>query len=218
MPKSAAEREIRDALVAHLRATIPEARIIHELDACENRMDVAAVTTDRLYAFEIKSERDTLDRLERQMRRFAECSHHAVAVLHERFFDRAPYRTGEPRFVAPEFGGGHAVSVWSYPQNAARGTPQAQMYRWRLPVDRRWYPRIRTPQADPMLSLLHREELMFEASAHGVGFRARDNMEAIKEAMTLDMTGRHVVAAVCRQLRARTFAYADPPIFAPVAA
>ena len=60
------DAEIRQLLLRHLNA--PTATVIEELGLCQGecRLDVAVVNTDTLHGYEIKSERDTLRRLERQ--------------------------------------------------------------------------------------------------------------------------------------------------------
>jgi len=65
---SAAEARIRDKAEALLRREWPDARIIHEFDLGGVRLDLAAVTPERLIMLEIKSENDTLKRLDRQVR------------------------------------------------------------------------------------------------------------------------------------------------------
>jgi len=64
---SQAEARIRAKAEALLRSAWPDARIIHEFDLGGVRLDLAAVTEDRLILLEIKSELDTLSRLERQV-------------------------------------------------------------------------------------------------------------------------------------------------------
>ena len=65
---SPAEERIRLKAEAALRETWPSARIIHELVLEQGgcRIDIAAVTPDRIIAVEIKSERDVLTRLKSQ--------------------------------------------------------------------------------------------------------------------------------------------------------
>ena len=66
---SEAEERIRAKAEAMLRSAFPEARIIHELVLRQGgcRIDLAAVTTDRLICVEVKSERDVLTRLPDQV-------------------------------------------------------------------------------------------------------------------------------------------------------
>lgn len=65
---SAAEARIRDKTEALLRREWPDARIVHEFDLGGVRLDLAAITPERLIMAEIKSENDTLSRLDRQMK------------------------------------------------------------------------------------------------------------------------------------------------------
>lgn len=65
---SQAEKRIREKAERLLRQHWPGARIVHEFDLCGVRLDLAAITEDRLILLEIKSELDTLSRLERQVR------------------------------------------------------------------------------------------------------------------------------------------------------
>lgn len=65
---SPAETRIRTKAEALLRQQFPDARIVHEFDLGAVRLDIAAITENRLILVEIKSELDTLRRLERQVR------------------------------------------------------------------------------------------------------------------------------------------------------
>lgn len=64
---SEAEARIRAKAERLLRDQYPDARIVHEFDLGGVRLDLAAITEDRLILLEIKSELDTLSRLERQV-------------------------------------------------------------------------------------------------------------------------------------------------------
>ncbi len=68
MSASAAEARIRAKAEAVLREHFPDARIVHEFPVANVRLDLAAITPDRLALVEIKSELDTLSRLEGQVR------------------------------------------------------------------------------------------------------------------------------------------------------
>jgi hypothetical protein len=65
---SQAEARIREKAERLLRDSFPGARIVHEFDLGGVRLDLAAITEDRLAVLEIKSELDTLSRLERQVK------------------------------------------------------------------------------------------------------------------------------------------------------
>lgn len=66
---SLAEERIRLKAEAMLRGAFPDARVIHELVLRQGgcRIDLAAVTPDRLICVEVKSERDVLTRLPEQV-------------------------------------------------------------------------------------------------------------------------------------------------------
>ena len=65
---SEAEARIRAKAERLLREHFPDARIVHEFDLGDVRLDLAAITPERLILLEIKSELDTLSRLEKQVR------------------------------------------------------------------------------------------------------------------------------------------------------
>ncbi|WP_224406148.1 hypothetical protein [Afifella sp. IM 167] len=211
MAGSEAERELRDAVVAHLHDAMPKARVVHELVCGGCRADLAAVERDRLTLFEIKSERDTLVRLAEQVRQFTRAAHAVVVVAHEKHFDRTPYKNGQPRFAAPDelhSPGGHRYDeLWCAPPDADDGTGFRGLYRWHLP---RWSQK--QPQAYYLLDLLWRDELIAEASAHQVPFGKRPTRHVLITQMVWEMTGREIAQAVCRQLRRRAFPEADAAI------
>ena len=196
MAGSASERLIRDAVVARARELMPDARIIHELVVGWCRADVAAVEPDRVTLFEIKSEKDTLDRLEKQASTFVKSSHQAVFVLHEKWFANREWMTGEI----------YAGKTWRFPEPDRTNRWISNV--WDLPP-----PTLKQPAPRVLLDLMWRAEMVVEAIWHGVRADRRMNMERIKDEMVWAMTGRQITEAVCRQLRARAFPEADPPIF-----
>ncbi len=89
MAGSSAEERIREKAVAMLRQRYPAARIIHELKLNDDiRIDLAAVTTDRIALVEIKSEKDTLKRLGPQLLRASEVGQDVYLVMHDSHKDR----------------------------------------------------------------------------------------------------------------------------------
>lgn len=88
---SEAEERIRAKAEAALREAFSDARIIHELvirrGGC--RIDLAAVTPTRLVVAEVKSERDVLDRLKRQVEQAREVCDGLVVVVAEKHLDKA---------------------------------------------------------------------------------------------------------------------------------
>lgn len=140
------------------------------------------------------------------MAEFKAHSHGAVAVIHEKWFDRTPYSSGAARMVFPDRVSG--IDVWCYPEAACEVAPtSAPLYRWLLPRQS-----IRQPEAFGFLNLMWRAEMANEAARHRIATGSRANISSIAEQMAYLMTGREIAKAVCRQLRLRPFPEADPPI------
>lgn len=205
---SQAERDIRDAVAEHIRGTMPAARIIHELVVGGCRADLAAVEPERVTLFEIKSSRDTLSRLDRQVRSFRAAAHRVVVVADERWFEAFEYRSGAPGFRATEAlkEGCSTAELWCFPQ----GRIGAEMYRWAFPY---WRDNRPEPHAAKLLGLLWKAELLTEANRHRVAAGSRRTCPALIRDMAWLMTGKEIAQAVCRQLRQRHFPEADAPIF-----
>lgn len=204
MAGSSSEREIRNAVAATLRVALPYARIIHELPVGGSRADLAAVEPSRVLLFEIKSEKDVLDRLATQMRDYCRAAHGTVLVAHRKWFDQTPYANGHPR-LAWAHETDWRCTIWAYPE------PDASFltHHWNLPAAG-----LAQPHAASLLFLLWRDELMQEAGRHGIGFGKKARVPDLVHLMAWHMTGRQVAEAVCRQLRARAFPEADAPILA----
>lgn len=203
MAGSASERAIRDAVAAFLRRELPRARIIHELVCGGSRADLAAVERERVLLFEVKSEKDVLARLPRQLRDFTACAHGTVLIAHEKWFDKTPYDNGRERLAWPHRADWRC-DVWVYPET----TPDPfRLHQWRLPRLS-----LAQPHAAALLGLLWKDELLAEAARHRIAVTARSRMPDIVELMAWHMTGREIARAVCRQLRTRPFPEADAPI------
>lgn len=217
---SDAERELRDAVVERLRALLPASRIIHELNTAGQgspRMDLAAVTTEKILAVELKSERDRLDRLEDQCRAFAACSHHVLIAAHRRFFVeyRAPWRQEDQ---PPELDFKHRFEgyrsdrpiIWCYPIPDLQLRYEHHSHRWDInPIELAERPQ---PQAACLLEMLWRDELAVECARHRIATNRRSTRATMIRDMVWMMTGREICRAACRRLRARKFAEADPPV------
>ena len=186
---SQAERDMRDLVVCRLRKLRPEARIIHEVNCWGSgspRVDVMAVSPDELVGVEIKSERDTLDRLALQVKAFRDRMH-LVLCVHEVHRRNPEY----PRFQGDE--------EWCYPVE--------DLKRWTLHRFRR------TPASSPaLLGMLWHEELASIAARHACSVPRHATRKAMITVLALDLTGREVRHEVCRCLRLRLFAEADPPM------
>ncbi len=191
---SAAEQMIRGATVEAIGRLLPDARIIHELACPPRRADLAAVTTDRVILFELKSERDTLDRLDDQMAVFAGYAHVAVAVIHEKFFDTKPYNNGGPRFVGPVLPGLHSIT-WAFPDRR-RGTCTDKLYEWKIPDTGLWQPPARA-----LLGLLFCDEQRAVLRRHGLPVGGNGWLRT--DRLAYHLTGQEIAIEVCRELRAR---------------
>lgn len=191
--RSRTEREIRDAVVHRLRAYIPTARIVHELNCSGGgscRMDVAAITPDDIVGVEIKSERDTLERLKAQVAEYDRTFRVFILAVHE---------SHVPELLELMIESKVSCQVWIYPD----------VFSWDF--DFRYSHNIPRSNLD-MLRLLWRDELYAECALNGVVVPKRANITRMLRDMSMGMTGRQILRAVCRQLRQRKFAEADPPI------
>jgi len=209
--RSSAETEIRDTLVTWLRQQFPAARIIHEMnvDNGQNRVDVAAVLPRTILAFEIKSERDNLKLLDRQMRAFADCTHKAVLVAHRKWFDDTPYDNGRPR-LRFSHDSDYRWPVWCYPAAGASQDPYG-LYSWRISYDDVYT--LRQPAPLRMINLLWRDEVLALLEKHSVpGAKTKMNAKALHFLAAWHLTGEQICQGVCSALRAREFAEADAPI------
>ncbi|MFG1270554.1 hypothetical protein V5F40_21630 [Xanthobacter sp. DSM 14520] len=205
---SSAEWEIRDALVNYLHAQLPEARIIHELVCGGRRVDVAAVGLECIQLFEVKSERDTLERVEGQVKAFCLYGHGITVVAAAKWFETrqstyipGPYSVWKgPELPWP-------VKTWRYPE-----IPGDTWSGWKIP-EHGPKSRSKPPASADLLELLWNDELRVEAARAGVRVSSRSNRCDLFHKMVWEMSGRDVTRAVCRQLRSRAFVEADPPIF-----
>lgn len=186
---SAAELHLRNLAVAKLRLLMPDARVVHELNvevgAC--RVDIAAISPDRLVFVEIKSRKDTLDRLPKQVAIFAPACHRLIVC--------------------------YASERWDVSTIYSASDYQAQVW----PEDRpEWWSvrdTFKPPNTSAMLNLLWRNELHAEAVRANLQPKARASRQPLMAMLWEHLTGREIVSAVCRQLRSRHFAKADAPVF-----
>lgn len=222
---SSDEREIRDAVAARLRELVPSARIVHELNVCgtgSNRIDVAAVAPELIVAVEIKSRKDKLDRLAEQWPAFNACCHHVVVAAHEKHFVAHPeinahirddlpreLTLNHPLFVKQRFWG---HKVWRYPRPEKGEFGREPSWMFSTHWDRVRGRRADQPRAAAMLDMLWAEELRYECARHRLDSGSRRTRPDMIADMVWMMTGREICQAVCRQIRARVFAEADPAI------
>lgn len=232
MTKSPDELELRAYVVEQLRRRLPSARIIHELNVAgtgSNRIDVAAVTETAIVAVELKSKRDKLDRLSAQLEAFQACCHVVIVAAHEKHFVPAPLekwesppREGEVRdlhlnqepFLRNRY---KHKTVWRYPppdpQAPSSGLKYVSMFNFASLAGV-----TAQPKASRMLDMLWAEELRDECRRHRVACDSRSVRAEMIHQLAWHLTGQEIARAVCRQLRMRVFAEADPPIGADAVA
>lgn len=217
--RSSEEWRMRALIVPELRKRWPGARIIHELPLrySTNRIDLAAVTEDKIVAVEIKSSRDVTDRLEAQLRGFAPVSHRIIVALAPKWLARGEgaWESETECLIRRATAAFSRAAVWQV--NADSGCIGFPSYG---DFERR----ENRPWASRMLDILHVEELKDIAARNRcASFGPRARHDDLVGALNDLMTGREMTRAVCRALRARA-AFAkesDPPIVdgppAPVA-
>lgn len=202
--RSEAEAEIRVEVVKRLREIIPGCRIIHEINAASfgNRIDVMAVGEDRIAAVEIKSAKDKLDRLPKQIKAMNTVAHHVFAALHEKFLEDNRHLGPMPPDEAR-----NAV-VWIYPR-ANRGRNIEVNTEWAS--KERWAMRKHCLPSGA-LGMLWREELQAICAGLGLKGVSKLNMPEAQDAILWAMTGQELTRTICATLRARKCVEADPPI------
>lgn len=187
--RSAAEAEVRDAVVERLRAIRPEARIMHEVNATAfgNRIDVLAVSPSEIIAVEVKSAKDKLDRLADQVTAMTKCSHHVIAAVHEKF-----------GLTAVKDATRWKAEHWFYPAQIAYWTEP------RMAVNR--------PLPAGAINMLWREELLAMCQRYGVQVGKRPTMGEMIPALRWQLTGRDITRGICAMLRGRACIEADDPV------
>lgn len=186
MAGSAAEERIRAKAEAALREAWPSARVVHELMLRQGgcRVDLAAITPDRLIVVEVKSERDVLDRLKRQAEQAVEVADGFCVALAEKHWRKA----WEDRHVsisdaAPEDG------ILLNLQRNQRRVYEA------------------TCNSPARLDMLWASELRRVAMSGAKAARGYSILKASDE-----LPGAEVRRRVCAALRARPFPRGDPPV------
>jgi len=218
--RSNEELAMRALIVPELRKRWPGARIIHELPTrySTNRIDLAAVTPDRIISVEIKSSRDVSDRLEAQLHAFAPVSHQTIVCLAPKWLERPPVLQKPNKFGGVSFitqcseveqiiqrvrNGREGIRTWSV--DAGAGTIEPD-YESRI-ISRPWTARL--------LDLLHVAELREIASRKRCAVvHPRSRHDELLGGCFDTLTSREIVAETCRALRARDAfgAESDPPI------
>lgn len=186
------EQAMRDMIVPRLRQDYPEARIVHELPLrySTNRIDLAAITPDRIIAVEVKSSRDEMRRLERQVRAFLPVSPKIIVALAPKWL-RKP--KGAKLSVAEEILGRIGrVETWAVCAETATLDK----------VDGGTHA-LATPWSAQLLDMLWRAELEAIATEYGVAVKRRPSHSVLRDACEAALTGTQIRTAVCTALRAR---------------
>lgn len=219
MAGSVAEERIRAKVEAAFRRRWPEARIIHELvlDQGGVRIDLAAVTPDRLYVAEIKSERDVLKRLASQVEVATQVAQEVWVVVGEKHVERIKalndYHKRIPR-VPPFVRRDGTVLDAELVTNDERIVPlgwchlkaeeaEGDALRW-IDVPPR---SERRPAPSSMLDMLHAGELAWLTKGG-----ARSTREAMIRLAIEHMSGCEIRRGVCAALMRRNFPRADAPV------
>jgi len=206
---------MRALVVPELRRQYPGARIIHELPLrySSNRIDLAAVTETEIVAVEIKSSRDVIYRLEKQLREFAPVSSRLIAALAP-VWNRTlpmleqkiglgtsyfPQRTEAQKVIASI---NHPIEIWTV-DAATHRVDEAE----------RGWSRPGTPWSHRLLHMCHVAELLDIASRHRVAIAKRPTHFDLVKSCEDAMTGAEVRRAVCAALRGRhAFAAGTDPV------
>ncbi|QBQ49073.1 hypothetical protein [Brevundimonas naejangsanensis] len=220
MAGSEAEERIRTKVAAELRRRYPEARIVHELvlSTGVSRLDVAAVMPEALIVAEIKSERDTLSRLPAQ-----------IAMAHE-IADATWVVVAEKHRAALT----HMGEAYSMGPERPRKPPLTGMWRehWQNPdylpgLDRcwrlieaddgfdiahpaHWHRHITDPRA--VFDVLWAQERRDAIARYGAPVSKSATCAHTHAWAVENMSGAQIRREVCRALRSRSFARADPPM------
>ena len=220
--RSAAEAEIRDAVVARLRERRPDARIIHEINVSTygpNRIDVLAVSPSEIIAVEIKSAKDKLDRLPRQIESMKGCAHHVIAALHDKFLVEKVSNKWAAHSerdgvlycrVLPETIRDHQVEFWIYPEKRRAMMTVVEgghdhIASWGVPQQR-----FEAALPSGALDLLWRDELAWLCGSLGIATGRRSTMSEMVAALRWHCNGRELTKGICAALRRRECVEADP--------
>jgi hypothetical protein len=223
--RSAAEQEVRDAVVARLRKLRPGARICHEVNSAvygPNRFDVVAIDKAEIIAVEIKSEKDKLDRAPKQIEAMSQCAHHIIVAMHECHLVEV-----ETNKDAAEYGkldGKHYLRnlpevidkyrclsafralTWVYPERERRAYDW-DCGLWKPPAE---YHETALPAG--ALDMLWRDELAALCDSLRISRGKRATMDQMIRALRWHANGKELTLGICRALRNRPFAEADDPI------
>lgn len=224
MEFSAAEEAIRADMVSRLHKGWPGCRVVHELNVSggSRRLDLAAVTADRIVGVEIKSEKDTLKRLADQVRTFRRYVDLVLVVVHPTHWDATPHDNGTPRLrlALPEdqedtLSRAQVQTICWAPDGDPFPFPDAGYHvAWKAWDTARFWRFMHHPEPGRLLNLLWRDELVQLAGGLRVSHAARANTSTLIAEIRWHASLKEIKHGVCSALRRRRFARADDPISA----
>jgi hypothetical protein len=200
---SEAEERIRVKGEAFLRRRYPGARIIHELKINNGvtRIDLAAVTHNRIALAEVKSERDVLDRLDRQISDARRITGAVYALVAEQHRAKLDARWGQA--------GSYDRDLTAALFNCALMYETEDGFKLDNGTDtvRESLEHLTDPRA--LLELLWADELKTLLLRHSLSFGRRATMQHTMRVALENLNGRQIREGVCEALMGRPFARAD---------
>lgn len=193
--RSPEEAQVRDAAVARLRELYPDARVMMEVNSPNyTRIDVLAVTPVTIIAAEIKSEKDTLSRIDKQLEAQLDCAHFSIAVVHRKLL-MEPH----PGYFCMPDRMGETSWLWPYPLGTQRWDLGHRYNHW-LPAP--WW-------AVELLWNPEKKELL---DRHFVKANSRATGPDMTRLLRWHLTGEQLTRGICAMLREREVIEGDPPI------
>jgi hypothetical protein len=178
--RSSEELAMRDMLVAWGRKRWPDARVFHELTIETCRIDLAFITPTNLIGIEIKSSKDTLDRLDKQIEVF--CDHLPVVYVahHQKWTDKIAHGSRLEVFLNDD------------------GPVKSGVY------EHGWKPdRINWRVYTRLLDILWADELRAIGNRHLFGFTKKSTMGHMLPVLAAKLTGEQILHEACHELRGR---------------
>lgn len=206
--RSEDETRLREKAVTWLRHTYPGHRIIHELnlDRGDQRLDLAAVSSEQIVLVELKSDSDVTVRLPDQLRAalsVGDLVWVAAGVHHETDLVRS---SALPHMVGLRIESADGLCSTPIQVKARRSILDPTPI---LVSPHAARPNFPDPRA--LARLLWVDELTSCLGHAGFATRGSNHASLVQKAVT-ELTGRELKQWVCAALRARTFANADAPI------
>lgn len=197
------ELELRNGLESVLRGRHPEARIVHELvmGAREVRADVVAVAPSHIAAVEVKGAYDNVSRLMHQVGMFQLCVPEVWICCAKEHAEDARLI----RHLLPSVGLIVGTNLDKYYHRGASRDPLV------LEIEAEPVPREVVPEM--MLEMLWAEELRNACHSLRISVTSATTRPKCIAAILAAATSEEIIAATCRQLRARDALWrADEPV------